>query len=172
MEEDAAWCLPPGRVTQTDWRQNVGNKVDSKDLYYSDRQGDWKQCLGNKRENLRNVTGEDLGNELVDVVINCLALFDRFNNSCAVMVKLNDVRSFFGTIGSALAHGVSISARLSAEVINPVNGNSDHVIYFLRALTIDSFCLGQCVQTPSHHRAAMQLLWGVINKESINCSTL
>ena len=115
--------------------QHVGAEIDREDLDDGQRQRDPEQHEGKVRHQLGDVGGEDVGEELAQVVEHRAPFLDGDDDGGEVVVEQDDVGRFLGDIGAGDAHrDADVGALQRRRVVHPVAGHRDDLALALQGL--------------------------------------
>ena len=90
---------------QGERRQAVRDQVDPQDLDRGQRGGPADQGREEHEQHFARVAGEQVADELLDIVENPAALFDGADDRGEVVVGQHHIRCFLGDVGARDAHG-------------------------------------------------------------------
>ena len=136
-------------------RQHVGAKVHRQDLRHGQGQGDAEQHEGQVGHQFRDVGGEDVGEELADVLVHRPAFLDGGDDGGEVVVQQHQVRRLPGHVGAAPAHGhADVGGAQGGGVVDAVAGHRDGVALGLERLHQDEFLVGG--EAGEHHLGPVQ----------------
>ena len=116
-------------------RQHVGAEVDGEDLDHGERQRDPEEHEGEVGNQLGDVRGEDVGEELADVLEDRAPFLDRVDDAREVVVEEDHVRRLLRHVGAGDPHGdADVRGPERGGVVHAVAGDRDNVPLALEAL--------------------------------------
>ena len=132
-----------GSTPRAKARQSVGDQVHPEDLEWEQRQGHAQERGGEHHEQLADVGGHEVLDELADVVVDDAAFLDGGHDGGEVVVEQDHVGGFLGHISPGDSHGhADIGLAQSGSVVDSVAGHRRDLSCVLEGRTIFILCSG------------------------------
>lgn len=138
--------------TETHVGHTRGDHDDPQNLNRSKREdGDASRVLERKTDeksaSLCNVLGQDVQDELLDIVKHATTLFHSIENGSKVVIRQYNIRSLLGNIRTGLTHGnTDISTFQGWRIIDTITRHGDEALAAMKGLNHADLGLGSAAR--------------------------
>ena len=150
-----------GLAAERERGQGVGAQVDGEDLHHGQRQRDRPAGQGEdqERHDLGDGVGEDVADELADVVVDPAARLDGGGDGGEVVVGEDHGGRLAGDVGARAAHGdADVGAAQRGRVVDPVAGHGHDLALGPQRVGDAQLCFGRAAGEDDLGSGAEQLV--------------